>query len=340
MPPPSGAYIGRLAPAPTGSLHIGNARTFLLAWLRARQAGGRILLRLEDLDHPKVKAGAAGELYQDLAWLGLDWDAGPAQALAASHPGSLPAVPDPYVQSENLARYREALEQLYRQGKIYPCVCRRQELQLFQSAPHSEAEQREYRYPGHCRGRFPDLAAARAERSDGKVAWRFRLDSAELTCFQDAFAGYQESRLDAWSGDFLVGRETEAGYQLAVVVDDHQMGISEVVRGDDLLPSTHRQLVIYRALGFSPPRFCHFPLILGPDGRRLAKRHGDSRLSRLREKGVKPERLLGWLAWCSGWNQDWRREVSLAELVATADFSRLPPQPVVVDKNQLAELGF
>jgi glutamyl-tRNA synthetase len=124
------------------------------------------------------------------------------------------------------------------------------------------------------------------------------------------------------------------------VVDDHQMGISEVVRGDDLLPSTHRQLVIYRALGFSPPRFCHFPLILGPDGRRLAKRHGDSRLSRLREKGVKPERLLGWLAWCSGWNQDWRREVSLAELVATADFSRLPPQPVVVDKNQLAELGF
>jgi len=337
-------YRGRLAPAPTGALHLGNARTFLIAWLRARMAGGSLLLRLEDLDHPKVKSGAARQVYQDLAWLGLDWDFGPADSNpltpvpTSSTPTELPA--DPFVQSENTALYRDVLKRLHESGKIYPCVCTRKDLENFQSAPNAGEERNELAYPGTCHGKFATMTAARIAGNGREPSWRFRIDAGVDSLFTDGFAGPQESRLSDWSGDFLVGRGDLASYQLAVVVDDARMGVTEVVRGDDLLASTHRQLALYAALGVKPPSFYHLPLVVGPDGRRLAKRHGDSRLSQLRERKHGPERILGWLAWSCGWSDDYRNELSLTAIKNYADFSTIPRKPVAVDSKMLEWLGF
>ena len=279
MPPAPSAYVGRLAPAPTGALHLGNARTFLVAWLRARQAGGRLLLRLEDLDHPKVKPRAAAQVYEDLRWLGLDWDDGADQ------------TPE-LVQSNRRARYRAILERLSGGGRVYPCGCSRRELESIQSAPQDGVDAPEYRYPNRCRPPAPPPPEPRC--------LRFRLDvRPDLTrqAFVDVFHGARDGDLERWSGDFVVARDWDhAAYQLAVVVDDHDGGVSEVVRGDDLLSSTERQLALYRALGWTPPAFCHVPLVVGPDGRRLAKRHGDTRLSAFRGIGVEPERIVAWLA--------------------------------------------
>lgn len=322
---PRKPYVGRLAPAPTGALHLGNARTFLVAWLRARKAGGRILLRLEDLDHPRVKPGTAREVYDDLAWLGLDWDEGPTGV-----PG------DPYVQSNRLPLYARILEGLRRSGRIYPCVCTRKEVETLQSAPNAGEDLRETRYPGRCRGRYPDAETARRE-SGREPGWRFVVEEGVETRFDDAGMGGQRSVLSEWSGDFLVARGDRAGYQLAAAADDHDMGVTEVVRGDDLLPSTHRQLALYRALGWEAPRFCHLPLVVGPDGRRLAKRHGDTRLSVLRARGG-PERLLGWLAWTAGW-LDRPRETSLAEVAERCDFSRMPRERIAVGPEDFSWLG-
>ena len=330
------AYVGRLAPAPTGALHLGNARTFLIAWLRARRAGGRLLLRLEDLDHPKVKPGAAVQAYRDLAWLGLDWDAGPRAAFPpfADPPGDN----DPYIQSHRLGLYAEVLGDLSRRGFVYPCVCTRKDLDSLLSAPNAGEDFLERRYPGTCRGRFPDARAA--ETASGREpAWRFRVEEGGITSFVDGFKGRQSSVLSEWSGDFPVARGGRAGYQLAVVVDDHSLGVTEAVRGDDLLPSTHRQLVLYRTLGLPPPAFFHLPLVVGPDGRRLAKRHGDTRLSLLREAGHGPEKILGWLAASCGWLSH-PRKITLAEIGEICDFSLLPADRIVLEAEDLRWLGF
>ncbi len=335
-PVASTPYVGRLAPAPTGALHPGNARTFLIAALRARRAGGRLILRLENLDHPKVKPHAAAECYRDLRWLGLDWDAGPA----ASFPPVNDADPagDQYVQSERSALYKKALDHLRRDGKIYPCVCTRKDLDQYASAPNAGEDLHERRYPGLCRGRFRDAAVA-AAHAGREPAWRFRLDDDAAVAFDDGFHGRQTGRPGEWSGDFPIARGDQAGYQLAVVVDDHAMGVTEVVRGDDLLPSTERQLFLYAALGLTPPRFYHVPLVVGPDGRRLAKRHGDTRLSCLRQAGRGPERLLGWLARSCGWCGT-LREMSFGEVESAADFSRIPHDPAVLTPEDAVWIGF
>lgn len=337
------SYRGRLAPAPTGALHLGNARTFVLAWLRARQAHGSLLLRLEDLDHPKVRPEAALEAYRDLTWLGLDWDYGPP----GSHPantlddsGNTAAGDDAFVQSRNLYAYREALRELAARGLAYPCVCSRKDLDSALSAPNAGEDTRERRYPGTCRGRFKNMHDARLAADGREPGWRFRIDDKAVTAFTDAFFGEQRSKLGDWSGDFLVGRGDMPGYQLAVVVDDARMGVTEIVRGSDLLPSTHRQLAIYDALGIPPPAFHHVPLVVGPDGRRLAKRHGDSRLSLLREAGSNPERVLGWIAWTCGWNKDHRHELSLRDITNRADFSLIPKENTTVTPAILHHLGF
>ncbi len=310
-------YVGRLAPAPTGALHLGNARTFLIAWLRARKAGGTIIYRLEDLDHPKVKPGAAEEAHRDLEWLGLDWD-------------------EEFVQSERMDLYRDALERLHRAALVYPCICTRRDLESYQSAPNA-GEDLENRYPGRCRNRFAD--AAEASREGGREpAWRFRVLDGESFGFMDGFHGWREGVLSDWSGDFPVARGDRPGYQLAVVVDDHLMGVTEVVRGDDLLPSTQRQLALYQALGWSPPTFYHLPLVVGPDGRRLAKRHGDSRLSVVRTQGMGPERVLGWLAWSCGWAEN-LREWTLAEIWEKCDVTRLPRERVTATPDALRWIG-
>ncbi|MBI1348098.1 tRNA glutamyl-Q(34) synthetase GluQRS [bacterium] len=269
--------IGRLAPSPTGAQHAGNARTYLLAWLSARSHAGHIVLRIEDIDSPRVKPWAMQQAMDDLRWLGLDWDVGPI------------------IQTERLARYQQVLEELQQHERIYPCTCTRSDIEAAASAPHIGQEGPVY--PGTCAYR----SVADAAGLTVPFAWRFRTDAQQPQSYTDLLQGTQVCRTVQDLGDFVVGkRDGSPAYQLAVVVDDHDQGITEVLRGDDLIPSTFRQLALYAALGWQPPEFGHVPLVIGPDGRRLAKRHGDTRISLLRERGVPPERLVGFLAWSTG----------------------------------------
>ncbi len=265
-------YRGRFAPSPTGRIHLGTARTALVAWLRARASGGAFVLRLEDLDRPRVVPGAAAALSADLRWLGLDWDEGPDVGGRFA----------PYVQSERTERYRAALMTLRDRGHVYPCTCSRKEIAEIASAPHDGAGPL---YPGTCR--------AGPTRPERPAAFRFALD--EPPRFVDVGKGPSPPGLGA--GDFVVARaDGGLSYQLAVVVDDAAMRITEVVRGDDLFDSTPQQLALYRALDLEAPSFLHVPLVLGPDGARLAKRHGAVSIHELRERGHEPSELVGWLA--------------------------------------------
>jgi glutamyl-tRNA synthetase len=265
-------------------MHWGTARTALVAWLRARSEGGALILRIEDLDPPRVMPGAAEEIMRDLAWLGLDWDEGPD--VGGPHA--------PYVQSRRFDRYEAALATLRDQGLLFPCTCSRKELHAFEaasrersasvaSAPHGDSELGP-RYPGTC--------LRTAIRVDRPAALRFRMARGEP--FVDALHG---ARAESEPDDFVVKRADGLyAYQLAVVVDDIAMGITEVVRGDDLLSSTPRQTALYRALNTEPPRFLHVPLVLGHDGERLAKRNGATAIADQREQGVSPQRVIGRLA--------------------------------------------
>ena len=319
---------GRLAPSPTGALHLGNARSFLIAWLSARSQGGQVVFRMEDLDHPKVKRGAAEAAMEDLRWLGLDWDEGPN--CGGPHA--------PYVQSRRIATYREALHRLREQELVYPCVCSRKDVEEAQAAPHETADG--LYYPGTCRDRFSGWDEAAKDLGEDRIpAWRFRVRK-RLVEFEDGFHGPQSYDVQRGTGDFAVARHKDgAGYMLAVVVDDAAMGITEVVRGDDLLLTTPRQLLLYEALDLKPPAFTHVPLVVGPDGNRLAKRHGDTRISALRERGASPERVVGLLAnWC-GWAEP-GEALTAAELVARYDLRRIPREPIVLDDHQLrTQLG-
>lgn len=318
---------GRLAPSPTGALHLGNARSFLIAWLSIRARGGTVVLRMEDLDHPKVKPGAAAQAMHDLRWLGLDWDEGPD--IGGPHA--------PYVQSRRIAHYAGALERLRALGLVYPCVCSRNDVEHAQSAPHAGEDGP--RYPGTCRGRFAGFDEAAAALPAGQLpAWRFRAPD-ERIMLDDGFAGEVAANVAERDGDFVIARHREgAGYMLGVVVDDARMGITEVLRGDDLLPATHRQLLLYWALGLETPQFIHVPLVVSTDGRRLAKRHGDTRLSALREHGVPADRVVGLLAhWC-GWAVP-GENLTVQALLERFDLRTLPRTPAVLTGEVKAFLG-
>lgn len=275
---PSWPAVGRLAPSPTGGLHLGHARTFLIAWLAARSTQGRVILRIEDLDASRVRDDARTAALVDLRWLGLVWDEGP------------------YVQSDRREVYDDALERLKADERVYPCTCTRADIERAASAPHPEDEGPTY--PGTCAHR---LAADAQALGDRPFAWRFRVPVGSVA-WDDQFLGRCELDPARLGGDFVVGRNTLGpSYQLAVVVDDALMGVSQVVRGADLVPSTPRQILLYEALGWTPPRFGHVPLVLGPDGRRLAKRDDSIKLASLREQGVDPQRLIGALARSCGW---------------------------------------
>ena len=296
-------YVGRLAPSPTGALHLGNARTFMIAWLRARTCGGKVVFRMEDLDHPRDKPGAAASAVEDLRWLGFDWD-------------------EEHVQSERRAVYRAALARL----DAYPCVCSRKDVERAQSAPHAGEQ---LFYPGTCRGRFASWAAAAAACAPRAPCWRFRVPEGTVVRFDDAFAGPCEQDVSRTLGDFPLARDPDgAGYTLAATVDDLAMGVTEVVRGDDLLPATPPQILVARQLGHPPPAYCHVPLVVGPDGRRLAKRHGDTRLAAFRAAGVAPETVVGWLAATCGWNAK-KTPTRLQSLIGRCPLETIPREAVV-----------
>lgn len=274
---------GRLAPSPTGHIHLGNAWSFWAAWLAAKSRGGSCVLRLEDIDPARAKPEYTGALLRDLSWLGISWD---------NEPGPL------FRQSERADAYDGALELLRAKGVVYPCYCTRKELRDIAGAPH--VDDAGAPYPGLCRTLTKEQRAAK--EAEG------RRHSLRLFCplevpwhFTDRIVGEMCMTLGECGGDFALRRSDGVyAYQLAVVVDDIAMGVTQVVRGNDILASTPRQLYLYSLLGASPPEYAHLPLVADADGERLAKRHAALTLATLRDAGVRAETLLGWLATASG----------------------------------------
>jgi glutamyl-tRNA synthetase len=259
------SYRGRLAPSPTGYLHLGHARTFWIAQQRAEAAGGTLIFRNDDLDHARCRPEFVAAMIEDMRWFGLRWSEGP------------------YHQSERMPHYVAAFEKLRTLGVIYPCTCSRQDVLRALAAPHLGED--EPLYPGTCRSVSPDHSRA-------GVNWRFRVPDGEPISFTDGALGTHTEIAGRDFGDFLVWRKDDLpSYQLACTVDDAEMQITEVVRGADLLTSTSRQLLLYRALGVSPPAFHHCPLVTDTRGVRLAKRNDALSLRTLRATGESPETL-------------------------------------------------
>jgi len=287
------SYRGRLAPSPTGYLHLGHARTFWIAQQRARAAGGVLVLRNEDLDAARFKLEFVGAMLEDLRWFGFEWQEGP----------DCGGPRGPYNQSERREFYLAAMRKLMTGGFIYPCTCSRSDVRRALSAPHPGED--EPVYPGTCREKFDPSAAQNAfDPAEAGAAhpglrpgrpkrnWRFRVPAGELVSFADGHCGPQQFLAGSDFGDFVVWRHDGVpAYQLSVVVDDAAMGITEVVRGEDLLRSTARQLLLYRALGAPVPRFYHCPLMTDAKGVRLAKRHDALSLRHLRAEGCSPAQL-------------------------------------------------
>jgi glutamyl/glutaminyl-tRNA synthetase len=264
-------YRGRLAPSPTGFLHLGHARTFWTAQQRAQAHNGLLVLRNEDLDRARCKPEFVAAAIEDLRWFGFDWQEGPDCGGALG----------PYTQSERMSLYLAGFEQLSAAGRIYPCICSRQDVLRALQAPHQGED--EPLYPGTCRAR-------QSTGGSKPVNWRFRVPDGEVVAFEDRVRGRQQFVAGKDFGDFVVWRHDNLpSYQLAVVLDDAAMQITEVVRGLDLLKSTARQLLLYRALNLPVPAFYHCPLVTDESGARLAKRHDALSLRHLRASGILPE---------------------------------------------------
>lgn len=298
------AQVTRLAPSPTGALHLGNARTFLVNWALARRQGWKIILRIEDLDGPRVRQGAVEQTIDILRWLGMDWDVGPV------------------IQSHDLAPYISAMNILARAALAYPSDLSRGEIESAASAPQEGVH--EVAFPPSLR---PPLRPQEFFITD--CPWRFVVPD-EAVQVHDLFRGPQTFTPATTVGDFIIWtRRAQPAYQLAVVVDDARQGVTQVVRGDDLVESAARQMLLYRALNLGPtPAYTHLPLVRGADGKRLAKRHGDTRLETYRSQGVTAGRIIALLArWC-GIAYD-GREVSIREFVERLDVARIPRTDVV-----------
>lgn len=303
---------GRFAPTPSGGLHLGNLFCSLLAWLSAKAAGGEIILRIEDLDRERSRREFTEQAERDLKFLGLNWDVGGT------------AGGKKYFQSSRTEYYRELLGKLESMGLVYPCFCTRAELHAV-NAPH--ASDGETIYSGKCRS----LTKAEADELalKRKPALRLRVPDESIG-FTDGHYGEVYQNLKAECGDFILRRSDGAfAYQLAVVADDAAMGVTEVVRGRDLLTSTPRQLYLYRLLGFKPPKFAHTPLLLASDGRRLSKRDRDISLAALVEKGFTAEDVIGRLAYMAGLT-DRAEPATAKELIPLFAWEKVPTEDIAI----------
>lgn len=300
---------GRFAPSPSGRMHLGNLLSALLAWLDVRSQGGTLVLRIEDLDPDRCTRAKAEQLVDDLRWLGLDWDEGGVE-------------PD-YCQSNRSRHYEEAFKRLSEQGLTYPCYCTRAE-RLAASAPHRGEGQ-----AGSCRcTRLTMEERTALEAAGRRSAWRVRTPE-ESVCVEDGHLGRCVQNLRWDCGDFIIRRSDGVwAYQLAVVVDDGLMGITHVVRGQDLLESTPRQVWLHRTLGFKPPQYFHLPLLVDREGRRLSKRERDMDMGALRERYT-PAELTGVLAWYAGL-LDRPQNVQASALVSRFAWSKVPKNDIVV----------
>jgi glutamyl-tRNA synthetase len=310
------AVRGRFAPSPTGELHLGNARTALLAWLWAKQTGGGFTLRIEDLDRARERPGMAQRQVSELAWLGIDWDEGPD-----ARTGADAGARGPYRQSQRTRLYEDAVRALG--DEVYECFCSRAEIAAAANAPHGDEGPR---YPGTC------ATLSRAQRSERRrtrvPALRFRVAPGAVR-FDDEIQGPQEFDVQAGTGDFVLRRADGIhAYQLAVVVDDAAMGISQVLRGADLLSSTARQILLYRALGFATPRWAHAPLVVAATGERLAKRDRALSLEALRGGNVDPRRIADELLRLSG--QAGAPGQGLGERARSFDLGKVPKSPLAL----------
>ncbi|MBO4335835.1 MAG: tRNA glutamyl-Q(34) synthetase GluQRS [Desulfovibrio sp.] len=314
--------VGRLAPSPTGLLHLGNAWAFLLAWLACRAQKGRLILRIEDIDPQRSRPEFVSAILDDLRWLGLDWDEGPDRGGAHG----------PYVQSKRLAEYALALDRLAQLGYLYPCFCTRKELKSLANAPHLEDTGPVY--PGTCRNLSDELRRKRIAQGQ---RYTLRLACPEMAVdFDDAICGPQHLQPCDWGGDFALRRsDGVVSYQLAVALDDAAMGVTQVVRGRDILFSTPKQILLLRLLGKSvPAQYAHIPLLLNAEGERLAKRHQSLTLAALRTRGVRPERLIGFLSSLAGLNPG-AQAIKPLELVPAFSFSKLPQVDVCLPDTML-----
>ena len=303
--------VGRLAPSPSGRLHLGHARTFALAWAQARSRSGQIVLRMEDLDQSRCRPEHVQRTFRDLEWLGLEWD-GPVLH-----------------QSQRLEALREAAARLEQMGVAYRCICTRSDLEQAVQAPQRGVT--ELRYPGTCRHRLgSEIELA------GRSALRFRVPEGPIS-FTDGIAGTQSFDVSAEVGDFAIAsRSRVPSYQLAVVVDDAEQGVTEVFRGDDLLSSTPRQILLQQALGLTQPQWFHAPLVLDAQGRRLAKRADDLSLETLRDSGVDARAILGWVGRSAGLNVPER--ITATELASAYDLTQLRRTPVSLAESDIDRL--
>jgi glutamyl-tRNA synthetase/nondiscriminating glutamyl-tRNA synthetase len=314
----------RFAPSPTGTLHLGNARTALVNWLEARRQGGTLVLRLEDTDVERNVEGAEAEIMGDLAWLGIDWDEGPDRR--GPH--------GPYRQSERSARYRAAVDALRAAGAAYPCFCGSGRL-----GPAADATEGAptHGYPGTCRHLSAEQVSRRLETGT-PAAIRLRVPDSEIR-FEDGLrgsTGVQAGEVD----DFVIARaDGSPTYLLAVVVDDHDMQIDHVIRGQDHLSNTPRQILLYQALGWSPPRFSHLPLVLGADRSRLSKRHGAASVADMRRSGILPDALANYLALLGWAPPDGNEVLSMPELVDAFRVQDLSAANVAFDQAKLEWLN-
>jgi len=306
MPAPR-SYRGRFAPSPTGELHFGSAATALIAWLSARARNGSFVLRVEDIDTPRVVRGMEERQLEDLRWLGLDWDEGPD--VGGPH--------GPYRQSERHALYEEAIEELARQGLVYYCDCSRAEIAKIASAPHAGEEGP--RYPRLC-----ESYGLRNRRFKRPPAIRLRVPDDATITIEDTLQGAYTQHVGECVGDFVLKRgDGVYAYQLAVVVDDHAMGVTEIVRGHDLLSSAPRQALLAKLLYGKTVAFAHTPLVLGPTGERLAKRDASLSLRFHREANTPPERFVATIAKRLGLVDDEVETITPRELVTVFDRQRL-----------------